>query len=153
MPRRVEDRNYPLELIGAIARQDAAAVDQKVDDLTAADIAFDNSGGSLSASDVQSAITELEAGLGAGVDPNLLLHLQWAQKVHFKKYTYSLLTGDLELQEIFEDNTETVKLFNIAYTYSGGSLTQIDVERISDSATLTKVFTYSGGNLESIEVT
>lgn len=145
MSRRVEDKSYPLSLLGSIARQD-------IQDLTAADIEYTPSGGLLS-TNVQAALDELETSLASGVDPNLLLHLQWAQKVHFKKYTYSLLTGDLELQEIFEDNTEVVKLFDIAYTYSGGNLTQIDVERISDSATLTKVFTYSGGNLESIEVT
>lgn len=66
MSRRVEDKSYALELIGAAARKGAEAANQRINGLTAADIAFDNSGTSLLATSVQAAIEEVEGLPGGG---------------------------------------------------------------------------------------
>jgi len=68
-----------VRVITDIEHRSQAAADEAVDGLTAADIAFDNSGGSLVASNVQSAIDELESlsgggsGSGGFVEPFLLM--------------------------------------------------------------------------------
>ena len=63
-------------------------------------------------------------------------------------YTDTKLTG----VDIYTDNTKTVTLFSKSLTYSDNKLTQSNLTRISDGATLTKVFNYSGSSLISIEV-
>lgn len=66
MSRRVEDRSYPLGLLSAVARQQAEDIEQQVNTLTAADIAFDGSGSSLVASNVEDAVKEVDAKTGGG---------------------------------------------------------------------------------------
>lgn len=88
---------------------------------------------------------------GSGVDVDELYRdLQFAQINRFVKFTYT--DGDLTKKEIFEDNTETVKLFNVDYVYVNGDLDNIEVTRLSDSASHTKTFNYTGGNLVSIDI-
>jgi hypothetical protein len=63
-------------------------------------------------------------------------------------YTDNKLTG----VDIYTDNTKIVALFSKSLTYSDNKLMQINLTRISDGATLTKVFNYSGSSLINVEV-
>lgn len=84
-------------------------------------------------------------------DEDLRFSLQFAQLTGYTKYTYT--SGDLTKKEVFTDNTETNKLFNVDYGYSSGDISTVTVTRMSDSSTFTKTFGYSGGDLSSITIT
>jgi len=87
---------------------------------------------------------------GTSVD-DIRLNLKLSQLEGFKEFLY---TGDnLTQLNIYEDNTLTIKLFQVDYTYTGDDLTLITVERIMDSYVYTKTLSYDvNGNLESIEI-
>ena len=72
-----------------------------------------------------------------------------AAKLYYYKefsYTGSTLTGI----NIYEDNTKAVTLFSKILTYVSNELTETNLTRISDSATLKKVFAYTDSKLVSI---
>lgn len=99
------------------------------------------------------------AGGGTGVysqAEKLALELEMSFKAanlsNYKEFTYT--AGDLTGIDIYEDDTKAVKLFNKIFTCISGTLTQLVLTRVSDSATLTKDFNYDiNENLESIKVT
>ncbi len=61
-------------------------------------------------------------------------------------YTGSQLTGI----SIYEDDTKAITLFSKTLTYVDNKLTETNLTRTSDSATLKKVFAYTGTQLISI---
>ena len=67
---------------------------------------------------------------------------------YYKEFSYTgtQLTGI----DIYEDDTKAIALFSKTLTYVDNKLSQTDLTRISDSATLTKTFAYVGANLTSI---
>jgi hypothetical protein len=86
-----------------------------------------------------------------GIDVDQLYRdLQFSQLYRFVKFNYD--NGTLVQKEIFEDNTETVKLFNVDYTYSGGNLDSIVITRILDNVEHTKTFTYGAEGLVGINI-
>lgn len=97
-------------------------------------------------------------GAGSGVfsqSEKLALELEMefkaAKLYYYKEFGYT--GNELTVIDIYEDKTKAIQLFGKTLTYTDGKLTQIDLTRISDSATLTKKFTYTGSQLISIEVT
>jgi hypothetical protein len=54
---------------------------------------------------------------------------------------------------VYDDVTKVLTLFSKVLTYVGNKLTMTVITRISDAATLTKVFAYTGNKLDSITVT
>jgi len=81
----------------------------------------------------------------------LELKLDLTDVTRFIENTY---TGNqLTAIDVWEDNTMTVKLFNIVLSYSGNQLTSQVITRISDAATLTKTYSYTGNRLDSIDIT
>lgn len=106
--------------------------------------------GALASSTVQDALDEVASlAISAGND-ELLQELQFAQLSRFVEFVYS--GSDLVQKNIWNEPAKITKLFQVDYTYTAGDLTQIDVERISDSAVYTKVLSYVSGDLVSIEV-
>lgn len=79
------------------------------------------------------------------------LHAQFADLPNFVKFTY--VGGTLTKKEIFRDDTESLKLYNIDYSYTLGNLTSIQVTRMSDMSTYTKTFTYLNEDLIEINIT
>ena len=61
-------------------------------------------------------------------------------------YTGNQLTGI----GIYEDNTKAITLFSKTLIYVSNKLTETNLTRISDSATLKKAFAYTGSKLISI---
>jgi hypothetical protein len=105
-------------------------------------------------------VTKPGAGTGAGGSSSgaysqaekLALEMEMefkAAKLYYYKefsYTGNKLTGIT----IYEDNTKVVTLFSKILTYVSNKLTETNLTRTSDSATLKKVFAYTGSKLISI---
>lgn len=66
----------------------------------------------------------------------------------YTKFTY--VDKQLTALEIFEDNTETTKLFQKDFTYTGKLLTKLVITRTSDGVILTKDLAYIGKDLANI---
>ena len=78
----------------------------------------------------------------------LEMEFKAASLYYYKEFSYTgtQLTGI----SIYEDNTKVVTLFSKTLTYVSNQLTETNLTRISDSATLKKVFAYTGTQLISI---
>lgn len=59
----------------------------------------------------------------------------------YTEYLYSP-SGKIETIKVWEDDTMTVQLFETNFTYTGSKVSQITIERISDSFTYIKEFSY-----------
>lgn len=82
----------------------------------------------------------------------LELELQTLGLYKYKKFTYDV-NGNIIRKQIFEDNTETLELFDVTYTYTGDDITTINVTRISDGFTFEKELSYDvNGNLTNINI-
>jgi len=82
----------------------------------------------------------------------LELELQFAQKTYYKTFTYDI-NDNIENKSIYKTDEMIDKLFNVDYFYDGSDLWYTYVTRISDGASITKVFNYTLGNLTSITTT
>ena len=78
----------------------------------------------------------------------LEMEFKAASLYYYKEFSYTgtQLTGI----GIYEDNTKVVTLFSKTLTYTDNKLTETNLTRISDSATLKKAFAYTGTQLISI---
>lgn len=74
-----------------------------------------------------------------------------ANDSYYKELSY--VDGYLDNIGIWTDNTKVFKLFNKDLSYTDGNLTEVLLERISDSSKLLKILNYDGeNNLSSITV-
>ena len=98
------------------------------------------------------------AGTGSGVytQPEKLameleMEFKAAKLYYYKEFTYT--NNQLTGVNVYENDTKSVQLFNKILTYTESKLTQTGLTRISDSATLTKIFSYTDNKLVSITTT
>lgn len=82
-------------------------------------------------------------------DLELELAFKMANLYFYREFAYDV-DGLLVGVGSWADNTKALKLFQLDLSYTGSDLTGSVLTRISDSATLTKVFGYTSGNLTSI---
>jgi hypothetical protein len=81
----------------------------------------------------------------------LEMEFKAANDSYYKELSYT--DGSLTNIGIYLDDTKVFKLFNKDLTYSSGALSQVLLERISDSAKLLKILEYDvNDNLTSVTV-
>lgn len=66
----------------------------------------------------------------------------------YNEFTYDGET--LTNKSIYEDDTKSLKLYNIDFTYTGDQLTQKTITEISSNDTITYDFNYDGDKLISV---